>query len=927
MSDADLVLGEVRSVLADLHGGRVSTVTLQTELGAELGLDSLAIVELHDRLEGVFGVRLSEEVLATATTPGDWLRAILEARGEGRDSPADSRAAPSIVRPGGGSWPEGARTLTQALAWHVEQHPDLASIRILGSEDPFPADDLSYRALADESATLARGLVRQGLGRGDRVAIMLPTGRDYFMAFLGTILGGGVPVPVYPPANPSQLEHHLDRQAFLLEDSGASILIAEPGARMTAPKLKARIPSLRAVCSSGDLALAGRQPLQLPDVMPDDIALIQYTSGSTSDPKGVVLSHAQVLANVHALGQAVDVSTDDVFVSWLPLYHDMGLIGAWHASLVFGFPLVLLSPLQFLARPAGWLQAISTFSGTLSAAPNFAYQTCVDRIRDDELDGIDLSSWRAAFNGSEPISALTIDRFASRFGRWGFDPRAMCPAYGLAEVGVGLTLTPLGRGPCVDVLDRGALQHSGEAVRAAPGDVNTIAVVGCGTAAPGYEVRVADSQGNAVPDLHEGRIQCRGPSATSGYFGNAAATRALWNDGWLDTGDLGYLREGELYLTGREKDLVIRGGRNLHPEDLEQAVGGLEGVSPDGAAVFASADPKRGTERIVVVIETALEEPSARDALRIKVGRAASAVLGAAPDEIVLVPSGSILRTPSLKIRRSATREAFEAGLLLPASSAAALAPAEANRWRRRVRNRWFRTPASWAFSAYVWVLLALIGLPLWVSVQLPLDRRLRWTLTRAAGRSFLSLARIPLRVRGTFSPGEPAVVVANHSSFVDALALMLALPESLAFVTSDDMEHQRFIGSFLHRLDCVFVHRGRADRSEEDVREMIRHLGEGRHLVIFPEGSITPVFGLRPFHLGAFAVATTARCPVVPIGIRGTRDIVRPGTFMPHHATAEVIIGSPIEPARDGFVGEAALSSRAREAIAELSGQPKIER
>jgi 1-acyl-sn-glycerol-3-phosphate acyltransferase len=615
-------------------------------------------------------------------------------------------------------------------------------------------------------------------------------------------------------------------------------------------------------------------------------------------------------------------------VSWLPLYHDMGLIGAWHASLFFGLPLALLSPLQFLARPAIWLEAITSNAGTLSAAPNFAYQSCVDRIRDEELEGLDLSTWRLAINGSEAVSALTIDRFADRFERCGFRPQAMSPAYGLAEVGVGLTLTPLGRGPSIDTVQRGPLQRAGLAVRAEPGETEGVSLVGCGMATPGYEVRVSDTDGNQLPDLREGRVQCRGPSATAGYFGNDAASRALWTDGWLETGDLGYLREGELFVTGRAKDLIIRGGRNIHPEDLEQALSHLDGVSPEGAAVFACADPEHGTERMVVVVETTLEDPTAREELSLLVGKQSVDVLGAAPDQVVLASVGSILRTPSLKIRRAAIREAFEAGTLVLSGAAQSSRGLGLTRRHRSSRDRPLVPVVSWVFAVYVWSLVTLIGLPLWLAVQLPLGRRLRWMLTRAGGRSLLVLTGIDLRVRGTLSPnGPPAVIVANHPSFVDALALALALPKSAVFVTSSDMEHQRFIGSFLRRLGCIFVHRGRAGRSEEAVQTMVDLIRAGQHVVVFPEGSITPVPGVRPFHLGAFAVARATGCPVIPIGIRGTREIVQPGTYLPHHGAAEVTIGPPIAPMGGDFISEVDLSHRARRAVAELSQQPEIDR
>lgn len=926
-SDAGLVLREVTSVVTDLHGAVPRSVTLDSDLG-ELGLDSLAVVELHDRLEEEFDVTLSEDVLATAATPRDWLRAVLEARrSRGYTGPLRPRP-PSIVRPTGQPWPAEAETLTEAMAWHVDRHPDLVSIRIMGSPDPTSVEDLSYGALWESAGAVARGLVTDGLRGGERVALMLPTGKEYFVAFLGALLAGGVPVPLYPPVNPSTVGEFLDRQTFLLDDARVGVLIAGPEVSQAEDVLRRRVTSLRRVGGTAVFVEEGTRSRFLPRVEANDTALIQYTSGSTSDPKGVVLTHAQLLANIRSLGAAVEVSTDDVMVSWLPLYHDMGLIGAWHATLYFGLPLALLSPLQFLARPAIWLETITSSRGTLSAAPNFAYQMCVDRIRDEELDSLDLSSWRLAINGSEPVSALTIDRFANRFERCGFRRQAMSPAYGLAEVGVGLTLTPPGRGPSIDTVQRSPLQRAGRVVGAAPGDPEGVPFVGCGIAAPGYQVRVCDMAGTRLPDLHEGRIQCRGPSATAGYFGNDDATRALWAGGWLDTGDLGYLRDGELFVTGRAKDMIIRGGRNIHPEDLEQALGQLDGVDPEGVAVFASPDPERGTERMVVVVETAVEDPAERERLRRLVGNRAVGVLGTAPDQVVVVSSGSILRTESLKIRRAATRQAFEAGAL---TSSVAPQPvrmpdvtlADARTQGRRVPE----TMASWAFTIYVWLVVAVIGVPLWVAIALPLGRRLRWMLIRAGGRSLVALSGTELRVHGTFTPdGLPAVIVANHSSFVDALALALTAPDAAVFVTSSDMEHRPVIGSFLRRLGCVFVHRGSAGRSEQDVQTMVDVIRGGQSVIIFPEGSITPVSGVRPFHLGAFAVAQATGCPVIPVGIRGTGAIVRPGTFRAHRGGAEVIVGRPIVATGDGFAGQVDLSHRARQAIAELSRLTEIE-
>ncbi|GGN71916.1 AMP-binding protein [Nocardia rhizosphaerihabitans] len=318
----------------------------------------------------------------------------------------------------------------------------------------------------------------------------------------------------------------------------------------------------------------------------------------------MTLTHANLLSNIRAMGEASEVAASDVFVSWLPLYHDMGLIGAWLSCLYFGVPLAVMSPLDFLARPAQWLWAIHANQGTLSAAPNFAYELCLRKIADAELDGLDLGSLRILFNGAEPVSADTVTRFGERFAAYGLRREAQAPVYGLAEACVGLTLPPVGRGPIVDRIDRNRFLRTGKATRAAADDPDPLRFVGCGRTIPGHQIRLVDSAGNVLGDRREGRIEFCGPSATAGYFRNPRATTALLRHGWLDTGDLGYFVDGELYVTGRIKDFIIRAGRNLHPEELERAVGDIPEIRKGCVAAFATAEPAGGTERLVVFAET-----------------------------------------------------------------------------------------------------------------------------------------------------------------------------------------------------------------------------------------------------------------------------------------------------------------------------------
>lgn len=445
-----------------------------------------------------------------------------------------------------------------------------------------------------------------------------------------------MPVPLYPPTRPAQLEEHLRRIAGILANAGARWFITDPRARLFAAALSGQCPDLVGIVTAAELSLPCASPI-LPARAAADLAFIQYTSGSTGDPKGVALTHANLLANIRAMRQAARATPDDVFVSWLPLYHDMGLIGAGLGSMVIGFPLVLMSPLAFLARPLRWLDAISRYRGTLSAAPNFAYELCANKLTDSELAGLDLSCWRMACNGAEAVSPVTLERFAARLAPYGLQRKAQMPVYGLAECSVGLAFPPPGRGPRIDRVGRRALVDEGLALPVSDDQGDAKSVPGCGHALPGHAIRIVDAAGRLLPERQVGRIQFCGPSATAGYFDNPAATALLCDGDWRNSGDLGYLADGELFITGREKDIIIRGGHNIHPQELEEAVGRIAGVRAGNVAVFAATDERVGSERLVVLAETRAAEEAHAD-IRAAVERLASELTGLPADDVVLAP-------------------------------------------------------------------------------------------------------------------------------------------------------------------------------------------------------------------------------------------------------------------------------------------------
>ncbi len=914
------VLALVRGLVAEVHPHATPpSVTLDSTFD-NLGIGSLELAELLLRVQDKFGVALPPHTLASAETPRDLLAALA------RDYPA-VREGRGIVPPPatapGGLVPEAARTLNDALNWHAGATPDRTHIRIL--DDAGDSVDVTYAALHREAAAVAAGLIAHDVMPGETVAIMLPTCREYFVTFAGVVLAGAIPVPVYPPARPSQLADHLRRTAGILANARATMLVTVPEAVTLGHLLRANVESLRHIVVPESLTGAAEEA-QLPRPRADDLALVQYTSGSTGQPKGVALTHSNLLANIRVMGQAAAASGSDTFVSWLPLYHDMGLIGAWFGCMYFGVPLVVMSPQSFLIRPSRWLWAIHANRATMSAGPNFAYELCLSKIRDDEIEGLDLISWRLAYNGAEPVSAATIERFADRFAPYGFRREAMTPVYGLAESSVGLAFPPLGRGPLIDRIRREAFTRSGRAEPVKPGEPD-LRFVACGQPLPGHEIRIVDAAGNELGDRHEGRIEFRGPSATAGYFNNALATHSLFHGDWLDTGDLGYIADADLYVTGRVKDVIIRAGRNLHPAELEEAVGNLNGARKGCVAVFASPDPSGGPERLVVMAETRAIRDDARAALRSEIIATTVDLLGVAPDDVVLAPPRTVLKTSSGKIRRAASQAIYRAGKIGVRPRAvwwelARLRLRGAAPSLRRAR----RAAGAVAFAAYTWVMYIALGLSVAVLLLLLPRPQWRWWVARASVRLLARLTGTPVAVHGLDNlPAGTSIAVANHPSWIDGFVLASVMPQSFHFVAAEVLRHQGLNGFVLRRLGHQFVERHERELGVADAGRLTALVRGGQSLVIFPEGRLARAPGLRPFHMGAFVVAAETGVPVVPVAVLGTRTILRPEHRFPRRGAVDIVVGEPIQPSGTDWSAAIELQRAARSALLRLSGEPDV--
>jgi acyl-CoA synthetase (AMP-forming)/AMP-acid ligase II len=511
----------------------------------------------------------------------------------------------------------------------------------------------------DARARRAAGrLAGAGVRPGDRVALVLRTEPAFLDAFFGALHAGAVPVPLYPPVRLGRMDEYQEATARMLRVSGARTVVA---ARAVARILGRAVEGAGAGLDLGILeaeGLAGGAPLSVPRGG-DDLALVQFSSGSTVDPKPVALTHAALCAQVDALTALVSPTAADVLVSWLPLYHDMGLIGCLLGATGYPGPLVLLPPEHFLARPALWLRAIARHRGTISAAPHFAFAYAADRVRDADLAGLSLASWRVALDGAEPVTAGALRRFAERFSPHGLDPGALMPVYGLSEAALAVTFSPPGRAPLAESVDPAALA----AGQVAPGPR---AVISVGRPIPGVEVEVRGDDGAALPERRLGRIHVRGPSLMRGYLGDDDATSRALRDGWLDTGDLGFHAGGELFVHGRARDIVIVRGQNHAPDEFETCLAGVDGLRP-GCAVALGFLPEGGDgEELLLLAERARGAAADDEALERSIREAVLSRTGVRPHTVRLLAPGTLPRTSSGKMRRAEALRRFQAGALEP---------------------------------------------------------------------------------------------------------------------------------------------------------------------------------------------------------------------------------------------------------------------
>lgn len=564
---------------------------------------------------------------------------------------------------------EKNQTVFQVLENHHRHHPEKVCLYLLRAG--YPDEEITYRRLLQSAAGYARLYQSSGIRPGEVVILILSHGMDLIAAFWGAVLHGAIP-SIMPFLTEKLMPERYRR------DLASLFQVTRPTAVVTYP---AFVDEVRSAVQSPDSSV--RSVLLCTDAQeePDldfaamggaksaagDIVFLQHSSGTTGLQKGVAITHRALLNQLESYRQALHLTQDDCIVSWLPLYHDMGLIAGFLMPIIEAVPLVLISPFDWVKIPARLMQAVSKYRGTLSWLPNFAYNFCARKIRDSQLEGVDLSSWRAVINCSEPMFYDSFRMFAERFSPYGFNPQALATSYAMAENVFAVTQGGIDSPVTVDEIDASALQIERIARPAAEGS-RAVKMLSCGRPIVNTQVKVVDAAGKELPERHVGELAVRSNCMLAGYYNRPDETARAFIDGWYLTGDYGYMADGEVYVTGRKKDLIIVGGRNVFPQDIEAVANEVPGIHPGRAVAFGVYNQDLGTEEVALVAEVDLPEPQAsdpaalrqlEDAVRLAVHQSTAVSL----KYIRLVGQTWLIKTSSGKIARSANREKFLAEL------------------------------------------------------------------------------------------------------------------------------------------------------------------------------------------------------------------------------------------------------------------------
>lgn len=538
------------------------------------------------------------------------------------------------------------------------RHTNTAPVNLLAGAHG-EAQTITRAELYGRGCALARKFRLLGVDAGDKVLTVLPTGKPFLVSVFGAWCAGAAIVPVAPPASATTTDFYQSKLASMIRTAEPKIIVACEAVFDVLKKLSELTDNIIILRDTEVLCDFVGEPDAPYISHPNDLAHIQFTSGSTDSPKGAAITHGQLAVNVEQIGKVMlgNEPMEKITVGWLPVHHDMGFIGSLIVSFFHGIELNLIPTETFIRNPAIWLKTISDVRATLSPAPTFAYELLASRVSDARLHGIDLSSWRYAWVGAEPIFSKILQKFNERFSKYGLPEATLKPCYGLAEATLAVSLTPLADSYKTVWINQQSLREKGCAETALADAPNAAEITCCGVPIDGTEVRIANEDGSAAEERNQGKVWVRGASVMNGYLGDVASP--IDAEGWLETGDLGFKIGEEIYITGRAKDLIIRGGVNIHPQEIEKIANAVEGVRMGTAAAFSCIRHERGREEIVLVVETRQKQVEARAGIIEQIQNEVARQGRIQIDHIEFFAAGTIPKTTSGKIQRNLTKQMF----------------------------------------------------------------------------------------------------------------------------------------------------------------------------------------------------------------------------------------------------------------------------
>ena len=520
-----------------------------------------------------------------------------------------------------------------------------------------------YEEVIKRAKSVAGALQAGGLKPGDRVAIILPTSIHFLDIFLGTQLAGGIPAALYPPVRLGRLNEYFQRTRRMLSKIGTRFLVTDSRIKKLLGPAVQEVECLEGVLNVEKL-LTDTKWTAPKDTDPDTPAFLQFSSGTTVEPKAVTVSHTNLLTNLEMMESVFREYSEEYSryggLCWLPLYHDMGLVGCMYNGIYHPGNVTYISPEIFIARPRIWLRTMSKYKAVISPAPDFAYGLCLKKVKDKDMEGVDLSNWEIALNGAEPINTEGMMQFCERFARWGFRAEAMTPVYGLAEAGLAVSFSSFRIPPALAEFDRDLLGEQGKAV---PGKGRVLPSVG--PPLPGLDVEIRDEEDRPIPEGWVGKIMVQGPSITKGFYNDPETTSQTIRDGWLDTGDLGFFHEGDLYIAGRAKDLIIIRGRNYAPQEVEELVQDVEGLRL-GCTIAVSHMTEAEGEQLIVLAEKEARSQRPEEEITAEIQDRIVSGISLTPYHVQVLDPGTLPRTSSGKMRRTGALNMFLTGELLP---------------------------------------------------------------------------------------------------------------------------------------------------------------------------------------------------------------------------------------------------------------------